>query len=182
MGRIIALLLVFIFGCSPKIFAEKEVTLRSLDAKVKNVSCKRAVKLGDIELSDRLATEKILYKEGDKFGYFSKNKWICAPDCMLRYLLLRNFSCFGRNGSTEINLEVLDLYADFSGNNPKVVLSVKAELKEGNCYRTKIFHFEKETENTEEAIFRAFNKVTREFLEELGIWMKKSCKVKLERG
>ena len=172
MLRIIVLTLLFIASCSVKVFPEEKITLRALDAKVDTSYTGEPIRLGDIEISNMFTSERIMYKEKNRFGYFAKNKWICSPDCMFERLLLRNFSYLGDKGSLELSLEILDLYVDFSGRKPRVVLTVRAELRKGSEVRRKLFHFERESGNSEEEIFGAFNIVTQDFLKGLDLWLK----------
>ena len=173
MLRIILLIFLFIVSCSLKVIPEERVTLRVLNADVETGYTGKPVKLGEIELSEMLATERILYKEKNRFGYFAKNKWVCTPDCMLERLLLKNFNYLRDDGESELRLEILDLYADFSGEIPRVILTVKAELKRGSEIKTKLFHIERESEYSEEGLFKTFNEVVEEFLKKLDEWINK---------
>ena len=172
MLRIIVLTLLFIASCSVKVFPEEKITLRALDAKVDTSYTGEPIRLGDIETTDMFATEKIMYKEKDRFGYFAKSKWSCPPDCMFERLLLREFSYIGDKGKSELSLKILDLYVDFSEEKPKVIFTVRAELRKGSKTTHKLFHFERESGNSEEEIFGAFNVVTQDFLKGLDLWLK----------
>jgi len=172
MLRIILLIFLFVVSCSLKVLPEERVTLRTLDAKVEKSYGGKPIKLVSVEISEMLATERILYKEKSHFGYFAKNRWVCPPDCMLERLLLKNFDYLGRHGDAELSLKVLDLYADFSEENPKVVLTVIGELKKNSKIKSRLFHLERESGKSEDELFEAFNGVVGDFLKELDGWIK----------
>ena len=166
-------LTLLVVACSPKIFPEEKIKLRALGADLTTFSANFSVDLKDIDTEGYLATDRILYKKGNTFGYFIKNKWICPPDCMIERLLLRHFNYLNGKGSSELYLKIIDLYADFSENIPKVILTVRAELKKDSSRKIRIFHYEKKFNNSEEAVFKAFNEVTTKFLRDLNEWLKK---------
>ncbi|WP_461829467.1 hypothetical protein [Aquifex sp.] len=130
----------------------------------------------EIDVEEHIASERILYKKGNTFGYFERNRWICAPDCMLERIILRSFERHNKSGSSVLRLKVIDLYVDFSDKKPRAVLTIRAELKEHSRNRMKIFHFERQSEASEEAIFKTFNEITTEFLEELQKWINEGKK------
>ena len=171
MLRILLFLLVLIYSCSPKIFPEREVKLRLLEARVENSYSPVFVKLEEIILPDYLSTERILYKEGNSFGYFAKNKWACSPSCMFEKLILKNFKYINEEGEAELKLYLLELYVDFTPKRPNVVLSIRGELQNDGRNKTKLFHYRKESEMDEESIFETFNEVVKSFLKDLNDWI-----------
>ena len=172
MIRIIFLLtFALLISCTPQIFPEKEVKLRALSVETSLKGSVIPIKLEGIELSDYLTTQKILYKKDISWGYFAKNLWICTPDCMIKNLILKNINYLGETGKGKLKLEILDMYIDFSKEKPEVVLTINAKLEVKGKLKRKIFYIRKKSQPNEDAVFKTFNEVAKEFLVNLHNWI-----------
>ena len=169
--KLLPLFVLLIISCSPKIFPEERVKMRALETSLKSYKSLPIASV-EIEVEEHIASERILYKKGNTFGYFEKNRWICSPDCMLERIILKNLKLQNKSEGSVLKLRVIDLYVDFSEGKPKAVLTVRAELKGNSEDNVKIFHFEKTSEASEREVFKTFNEITTEFLEKLAEWIK----------